>query len=601
MILVRRLWLVPAFILACLIYLVFLYPRDTTPVPVSTLNPNRKVHWTKQPERYPVAGYRDFPIGPLAQIPKIQFDFEAHPESAEATKIRETRRAAVKDAFLHSWGGYKKYAWAQDEIAPVSGAFRSSFGGWGATLVDTMDTLWIMGLKDDFDLCVQQVKRIDFTTNDQDSLNVFETTIRYLGGLLAAYDLSDGKYRILLDKARELGEMLYSAFDTPHRMPQARWDWKKSALGSEIWPSTNTLLAEIGSLTVEFTRLSQLTGDFRYYDAAQRIMEELDYFQNSTSIPGLWPTIVNAKDITFGYNHFTMGGMADSTYEYLPKQYMMLGGRDLKYMHMYEEAIEAAKRHLFFRPLVPTNEDLLFSGNAALATLETIPIASIEPQGQHLACFTAGMVGIGAKIFSRPEELEVARRLVDGCVWAYNAMPSGLMPETFHLIACQVGTNEPSTPEKCVWTEDKWYEAVAKKHTASTDNAHLSAVEWGRKIVERGGLYAGFTDHGDNRYILRPEAIESIFIMYRITGLQKYQDIAWKMFQSIDAATRTPIAHAAVHDVRVASPQKSDRMESFWLAETLKYFYLIFDEPGVVSLDEWVLNTEAHPLRRPVK
>jgi mannosyl-oligosaccharide alpha-1,2-mannosidase len=598
MILIRRLWLVPAFLLACIVYYLFLYPSDTTQ-PVSLLNPNRNLHWTKRPERHPVAGYRDFPIGPLEQIPNIQFDFASHPESADAAKTREARRAAVKEAFLHSWNGYKKHAWGQDEVAPVSGASRSSFGGWGATLVDTMDTLWMMGLKDEFDLCVEQVKRIDFTTNDQETLNVFETTIRYLGGLLAAYDLSDGKYRILLDKARDLGEMLYSAFDTPHRMPQTRWEWKKTALGSEIQPSTNTLLAEIGSLTVEFTRLSQLTGDFRYFDAVQRIAEEMEYYQNTTNIPGLWPTIVNAKEISFQYNHFTMGGMADSTYEYLPKQYMMLGGRDQKYKHMYEEAIDTAKRHLFFRPLVPSNEDLLFSGNAALTSLQSIPIASIEPQGQHLACFVAGMVGIGAKIFSRPDDLDVARRLVDGCVWAYNAMPSGLMPETFHLIACQVGTNAPSPPEKCVWTDDKWYEGIAKKHALTQDTERMTPLERGKKIAEQRTLFRGFTDHGDNRYILRPEAIESVFIMYRITGDPHYQDVAWTMFQAIDTATRTPIAHAAVHDVRSRTPQQSDRMESFWLAETLKYFYLIFSEPELCSLDDWVLNTEAHPLRRP--
>ena len=601
MIRVRRFLLVPAFFLACVVYYICLYPDDRTPAPSSGLNPNHNLHWTKRPERYPVSGYREFPIGPLEPIPKIQFDFEAHPEAADEAKKRETRRAAVKEAFLHSWGGYKRYAWGQDEIAPISGAYRSSFGGWGATLVDTMDTLWIMGLEDDFDLCVEQVKRIDFTTNDQESLNVFETTIRYLGGLLAAYDLSDGKYRILLDKARELGEMLYAAFDTPHHMPQARWEWKKSALGGEIQPSINTFLAELGSLTVEFTRLSQLTGDFRYFDIVQRIAEEMQYAQNRTKIPGLWPTIVNARDITFENNHFTMGGMADSTYEYLPKQYMMLGGRDKKYRNMYEDAIEAAKRHLFFRPLVPSNEGLLFSGNAVLTTLETIPIASIEPQGQHLACFVAGMVGIGVKIFSRTEELDIARRLIDGCVWAYDAMPSNLMPETFHLIACQAGTIEPSTPEKCIYTEDKWYEGISKEHSVTQDTADLNSTERGKKLAEQRKLVPGFTDLGDNRYILRPEAIESVFIMYRITGDAKYQDIAWKMFQAIDTATRTEIAHAAVHDVRVATPQKSDRMESFWLAETLKYFYLIFSEPSLVDLDQWVLNTEAHPLKRPTK
>jgi hypothetical protein len=87
----------------------------------------------------------------------------------------------------------------------------------------------------------------------------------------------------------------------------------------------------------------------------------------------------------------------------------------------------------------------------------------------------------------------------------------------------------------------------------------------------------------------RPEAIESIFILYRITGDIELRNIAWKMFQTIDKATRTDIAHAAIVDVRETPLKKTDSMESFWLAETLKYFYLIFSEWNVVNLDEWVL------------
>ncbi|KIX06022.1 uncharacterized protein Z518_03996 [Rhinocladiella mackenziei CBS 650.93] len=600
MILTRRTWLLPACFLTCVVYYLFLYPRDPAGVTYHypANGPDGKLHWTKQPERYPVAGYRELPSSPLEPIPRIQYEFESHSESADVKTTRETRRAAVKEAFGHAWNGYKQHAWGRDEVAPISGAYRSSFGGWGATLVDTMDTLWMMDLKDDFNLCVEAVKRIDFTTNDEEALNVFETTIRYLGGLLAAYDLSDGKYKVLLDKASELGDILYTAFDTPTHMPMTRWTWKKSALGGEVEPSTNTLLAELGSLTVEFTRLSQLTGDLKYFDVVQRITEEMEWAQNKTNIPGLWPTVVNAKDLSFDYNHFTFSGMADSTYEYLPKQYMMLGGRDGKYRHMYEEAIDAAKRYLFFRPMVPSGDDILFSGNAALTAMNTIPIANLEPQGQHLACFVGGMVGIGAKIFDRPDELRVARRLIDGCVWAYDAMPSGLMPETFHMAPCQVGVGDPP-PGKCDWNDDKWYEAISKKHPPSQDTEQMSAVERGKYLAKQHTIFPGFTDHGDNRYILRPEAIESVFIMYRITGDVKWQDVAWSMFQSIEVATRTPIAHAAIYDVRKANPEKSDRMESFWLAETLKYFYLIFSEPSLVSLDEWVLNTEAHPLKRP--
>jgi mannosyl-oligosaccharide alpha-1,2-mannosidase len=73
------------------------------------------------------------------------------------------------------------------------------------------------------------------------------------------------------------------------------------------------------------------------------------------------------------------------------------------------------------------------------------------------------------------------------------------------------------------------------------------------------------------------------------------------MFESIINSTRTEIGHSAFSGVNRerGKGDKQDSMESFWLAETLKYFFLLYSEPGVVSLDEWVLNTEAHPFRRP--
>jgi mannosyl-oligosaccharide alpha-1,2-mannosidase len=77
--------------------------------------------------------------------------------------------------------------------------------------------------------------------------------------------------------------------------------------------------------------------------------------------------------------------------------------------------------------------------------------------------------------------------------------------------------------------------------------------------------------------------------MYRITGDKKYHDIAWKMFQSIISATQTDISYASILDVTDASPTRSDASESFWMAETLKYFYLIFSEPELISLDDYVL------------
>jgi mannosyl-oligosaccharide alpha-1,2-mannosidase len=87
--------------------------------------------------------------------------------------------------------------------------------------------------------------------------------------------------------------------------------------------------------------------------------------------------------------------------------------------------------------------------------------------------------------------------------------------------------------------------------------------------------------------------------MYRITGDSAYQDQAWEMFQAIENNSATQYGNAAIRDVTRNPPQLDDSMESFWMAETLKYFYLIFSEPDAISLDEYVFNTEAHPFRIP--
>jgi mannosyl-oligosaccharide alpha-1,2-mannosidase len=93
----------------------------------------------------------------------------------------------------------------------------------------------------------------------------------------------------------------------------------------------------------------------------------------------------------------------------------------------------------------------------------------------------------------------------------------------------------------------------------------------------------------DASYQLRPEAIESVFILYRITSDSSWQEKGWDMFQAIMKHTTTPIANARLSDVTSMSPGQEDSMESFWLAEALKYFYLLLSEPDVVSLNDFVL------------
>ena len=115
----------------------------------------------------------------------------------------------------------------------------------------------------------------------------------------------------------------------------------------------------------------------------------------------------------------------------------------------------------------------------------------------------------------------------------------------------------------------------------------------------QNSLPPGMVEIPDSRYNLRPEAIESVFVLYRVTGDKTLKDRAWRMFRAIENATKTDIAYASLNDVTEEKPQRVDSMESYWTAETLKYFYLIFSEPDLISLDEYVFNTEAHPLLRP--
>ena len=524
------------------------------------------------------------PTGSPAKIPKLQHDFGA--ESPEDKKERLDRQAAVKASFVHSWEGYKKHAWLKDEVTPLEPGFVQSFGGWAATLVDTLDTLWMMGMKEEFEHALESLDEIDFGTTDSETINIFETTIRYMGGFLGAYDISGGKYPKLLQKATEVGNLVYGAFDTPNRMPVTRWKPKDSVLGIKQEAGENTLIAELGSLTLEFTRLSQLTSDPKYFDAIQRVTNVLQEAQPKTHIPGLWPTLANARKLSFKDTGFTLGGMADSTYEYLPKQHLLLGGLTEQYKEMYEAALEPIKEHIFFRPMLPDNADVLISGGARAMPKDGSQ-ARVHPQakGQHLGCFTGGMVGIAAKIFSQPTDLSTAQKLVDGCIWAYNATQTGIMPEVFFMVPC------PASLQNCTWNLSAYHAAVLAEHSGDASSAKIAdRSRRAEYFIRERRLPLGFTEIADRRYILRPEAIESVFILYRLTGEKKYQDAAWRMFEAIEKATRTEIASAAIVDMTVAKrPEKDNRMESFWLAETLKYFYAIFSESHVLDLDEFVL------------
>ncbi|KAL4877428.1 glycoside hydrolase [Aspergillus karnatakaensis] len=530
--------------------------------PYNLTVPETAFSWRDIPVKYPVSDPIPLSTEQPAALPKIQTTFP--PRTPEADQIRSQRQNAIKETFLRGWRSYEQRAWKADELTPLSGSWRNTFGGWGATLVDNLDTLLIMGLHEEFERAVEALLDVDFSphSSSQPTINLFETTIRYLGGFLSAYDLSGCKDTRLLDKAIQIGDMIYASFDTPTRMPITRWNPHKAAGGEEQFPASQAIIAEIASASLELTRLSQLTGDMRYFDAISRITDTLDAQQSQTRVPGLWPVGIDAlaPDLTKG-STFTFGGMADSAYEYLPKTYQLLSGvgRAPQYKRLAEGALAAGAETLLFRPMVPDHADILVSGVAHATTASV----GLETRSEHLSCFAGGMYALAGKLFSNESYLSTARKITDGCIWIYKNSPLGIMPEMFSLTAC------PNLNE-CMWDERLEHIFLAVR---------------------------------DKRYILRPEAIESVFYMYRVTGEEKYADAAWEMYSAIEAQTRTEFGNAALRDVMGVNEngevERDDSMESFWMAETLKYLFLIFGDESVVGLDEFVFNTEAHPFRIP--
>ncbi|KAK4222505.1 glycoside hydrolase [Podospora fimiseda] len=552
-----------------------------------TAGSQRGTRWSRLHTRNPVKDMRKLPTGTPLDLPKVQKSFG--PESSTERELHVRRQMAVRDAMKRCWSSYRKHAWMADELTPVSGGKRDVFGGWGATLVDSMDTLWIMGFKEEFYEAVDAAVTIDFDKIPNDKVNVFETTIRYLGGFLGAYDLSGDKR--LLEKAREVGEFLYVAFDTPNRMPVTRWDANAAAQGDAQVADGHTLLAEIGTFALEFTRLSILTGDPKWFDASQRIIDALQEQQNTTALPGMWPVIVNARTMNFTeHPDYTIGAMADSLYEYLPKTWALVGGLLPAYRQMYETATNVIIQNNLFRPMLPDEKDVLISGLMNVRKRDDGTVnKELRPEGQHLVCFAGGMLALGGKLVQNETHVENGRKVTEGCIWTYEHMPNGIMPETFRMHPC-------ASVSHCPWDETVWWKGVLDREGLhpEKDYSEVDAVIASKRIPK------GFTSVDDTRYVLRPEAIESVFILYRITGRKDLLETAWKMWEAIERNTKTELANSALENILITDekPKKSDSMESFWLGETLKYFYLIFSEPGVISLDEYVFNTEAHPLKR---
>jgi len=239
------------------------------------------------------------------------------------------KREAVKRAMQHAWRGYERYAFGMDELQPKSHRGKNMFAGLGATIIDSLDTLWIMDMKDEFNRAQNWVAtKLNFNVGFETS--VFETVIRIVGGFMAAFDLSGE--RVFVDKCVELTERLIPAYRTPTGIPYNIINLATAMAKNPSWTQQASTLAEFGTQQLEFVALSRTTGDEKYARMAEYVIK----YATDPSVArnrhpphngdGLYPLFLNPISGMWTGQKISFGAMGDSFFEYLIKMWVQ-GGR----------------------------------------------------------------------------------------------------------------------------------------------------------------------------------------------------------------------------------------------------------------------------------
>lgn len=443
---------------------------------------------------------------------------------ADGVTAEEARqlRDEVREMFYHAFDGYMEHAFPLDELRPLSCEGEDSLGGYALTLVDSLDTLALLGDRERFTTSVEWIgKNLQFDINK--TVSVFETTIRVLGGLLSAHliasDYATGMKipsydNQLLNLAEDLARRLLPAFDTPTGIPFGSVNLLH---GVDEHESKITSTAGGGTLTLEFGVLSRLTND--------PIFEQV----TKKAVLGIWARRSKLNLVGAHINVFTgewtqkdagIGTSIDSFYEYLLKAYLLFG--DEEYLYIFQESYQAAMHYLFNDPwYVEVNMD-----SAAIVWPLFNSLQAFWPGLQVLAGDIDPAVRTHAAFFS---------------VWKRY----GFTPEGFNL---------------------------------------------GTLTIQQG----------QKSYPLRPELIESTYLLYKATRNPRYLDTGRDMVASLQYGTRCPCGYCHISDVEFH--KKEDHMESFFLAETVKYLWLLFDlAVGPDNLVEngpykYIFSTEGHLL-----
>ncbi|KAL4423330.1 hypothetical protein ABPG77_006125 [Micractinium sp. CCAP 211/92] len=595
----------------------------------------------------------------------------------------EGRAAAVRDAARHAWSGYRDCAWGEDELQPLS-CTGVHWLNLSLTMVDSLDTLYLLGMRREFEEAAEWLST-HLDVGAPSEVNLFETTIRVLGGLLSAQALSADTHpalsRQLAEKAADLGARLMPAFNSPSGVPYSDVNLRTGEASPPSWGHVSSL-SEMSSVSLEFTYLSRITGHGPFEEVPLRVHSLLE--AHASSAGGLLGQYFDPQTGRAHKEHrstITLGARSDSYYEYLLKQWLLTGKSEGWLRERYVQAMRSVRSRLLRRTAPAGRPGLWYAA-------EQLPSGQLSGKMDHLVCFLPGLLALGdfhnvstqhdvpgntnnSSIGSNapdssttssagsdagqacpanlgdaaqeaaqavPEaaaappadsaeglpDLQLAHELALSCYELYRRTPAGLAPEIAHFANNSALEDFP--------------------------NKHVHDVGHGDFSIKTN----------DAHNLLRPESVESFYVLWKVTGHPQYRSWAWQVFRAFEKWTRVSLENrqehcssclsdAAAEAARLAAaadpessgggnggsgsgnssggkdpaearraralaaaaevlqrqlrggdicsacsptggyssldsvlavpPPRRDKMESFFLAETLKYLYLIFVEP----------------------
>ena len=520
-------------------------------------------------------------------------------DSSSSCSSAESVASRVRNAFASAYAAYEAHAFGADELRPRSNTTSDKWGGLAVTMVDALDTMVLMDLHEPYERSkAWLLEHLPRRVSSGGNVAFFEITIRVLGGLLSVYTLNSD--HAVLGLAAQMGRALEPAFaDSPTGIPlctvdlgAARASCPETDLGLSI------PLAELGSVQLEFAALGDAVGEPRFARVADGAFAAL---RRLPALDGLYPLRIRPHSAGPASKEVSFGSGSDSFYETLLKRWLQGGKADAALLRMYRQSLVGLRKLL--RRSHPSG--LLFVARANFGEIggaRHLVAHRLRARHtfEHLTCFLPGMLALGAHHgagLNATWEWEVADELLATCEALYDAQPSGLGPERVEF------------------------------HTdASVRAAAREARERGRPVVTPSGDF----DVVDGRWPLRPEYVESLYVMWRLESmameaatpssdeaqqqqqqqqqqqrqrrLDRYRQRGAKVVDAIEAHCRTDGgAYAGLRSVQLGRrlPAQEDLLESFFFAETLKYLYLLFSASprAAIDLDAHLFTTEAHLVR----